>query len=78
MLKRYGQAELDKDPKIIIDTIHSVKGDEADHVVLYSKGNYPSNFHNKTREDKTNERKVWYQVQQEQKSLYIYYEQTII
>ena len=60
LLKRYGQAELDKDPKIIIDTIHSVKGDEADHVVLYSKGNYPSNFHNKTREDKTNERKVWY------------------
>jgi superfamily I DNA/RNA helicase len=60
LLKRYGQAELDKDPKIIIDTIHSVKGDEADHVVLYSKGNYPSNFHNKSREDKTNERKVWY------------------
>ena len=78
MLKRYGQAELDKDPK----DYHryytlKVKGDEADHVVLYSKGNYPSNFHNKTREDKTNERKFGTQVQQEQKSLYIYYEQTI-
>ena len=34
--------------------------DEADNVLLYSKGNYPSNFHTKNKEGKTNERKVWY------------------
>ena len=60
LLKRYGQQELDADPKIIIDTIHSVKGGEADHVVLYAKANYPSNFKTKSREEKTNEKKVWY------------------
>tara|TARA_R100000322_G_scaffold118579_1_gene76644 strand:+ start:1058 stop:2701 length:1644 start_codon:yes stop_codon:yes gene_type:complete len=60
LLRRYGQKQLDEDPKIIIDTIHSVKGDEADNVLLYSKGNYPSNFHTKNKEGKTNERKVWY------------------
>ena len=60
LLKRYGQKELDSPPQIIIDTIHSVKGGEADHVVLYSKANYPSNFKTKSREEKTNEKKVWY------------------
>ena len=60
LLKRYGQKELDNPPQIIIDTIHSVKGGEADHVVLYSKANYPSNFKTKSREEKTNEKKVWY------------------
>ena len=60
LLKRYGQKELDNPPKIIIDTIHSVKGGEADHVVLYAKANYPSNFKTKSREEKTNEKKVWY------------------
>jgi superfamily I DNA/RNA helicase len=60
LLKRYGQKELDNPPNIIIDTIHSVKGGEADHVVLYSKANYPSNFRTKSRDEKTNEKKVWY------------------
>jgi superfamily I DNA/RNA helicase len=60
LLRNYGQEELDQDPKIIIDTIHSVKGDEADHVVMYSKGNYASDFGHKKRDDKTDERKVWY------------------
>ena len=60
LLKRYGQAELNKDPVIIIDTIHSVKGDEKDNVVLYGKGNYPSSFKHKNSEEKINERKVWY------------------
>jgi superfamily I DNA/RNA helicase len=60
LLRRYGQKELDVEPKIIIDTIHSVKGDEADHVVMYSKTNYPSNFKTKNKSDKTDERKVWY------------------
>ena len=60
LLRRYGQAELDKDPRITIDTIHSVKGGEANNVVLYSKGNYPSHYNNKNKEEKINEKKVWY------------------
>jgi len=30
--------------KIIIDTIHQVKGGEADNVVLASKCNFPSHY----------------------------------
>jgi len=60
LLRRYGQKELDKDPLITIDTIHSVKGGEANHVVLYSKGNYPSDYKNKNKQEKSDERKVWY------------------
>ena len=60
LLRRYGQKELDKDPLITIDTIHSVKGGEANHVVLYSKGNYPSDYNNKNKQEKSDERKVWY------------------
>jgi hypothetical protein len=37
LLKRYKQSKLDEAPNVIIDTIHSVKGDEANHVLLYSK-----------------------------------------
>ena len=44
----------------IIDTIHSVKGGEANHVVLYGKGNFPSNFKSKTKQEKIDEKKVWY------------------
>ena len=60
LLKRYGQETLDEDPKIIIDTIHSVKGGEANHVVLYSKCNSLADFRNKNREGRSNEKKVWY------------------
>ena len=60
LLRRYGQKELDKDPLITIDTIHSVKGGEANHVVLYGKGNYPSDFDNKNKQEKSDEKKVWY------------------
>jgi superfamily I DNA/RNA helicase len=60
LLRTYGQKELDKDPLITIDTIHSVKGGEANHVVLYSKGNYPSDYDNKNKQEKSDERKVWY------------------
>ena len=56
LLRRYGQKQLDEDPKIIIDTIHSVKGDEADNVILYSKGNYPANFRTKNKDGKINEK----------------------
>ena len=60
LLRRYGQKELDKDPLVTIDTIHSVKGGEANHVVLYSKGNYPSDYETKNKQEKSDERKVWY------------------
>ena len=53
LLKRYGQKELDQPPKIIIDTIHSVKGGEAHNVVLYGKANYPSNYQTKSKKEKT-------------------------
>ena len=39
--------DLTKPPKIIIDTIHQVKGGEADNVVLSSKCNFPSHFDKK-------------------------------
>ena len=60
LLRRYGRQQLDDTPKIIIDTIHSVKGGEANHVVLYGKGNFPSNFKSKTKQEKIDEKKVWY------------------
>jgi len=60
LLRRYGQKELDKDPYIIIDTFHSVKGGEAENVVMYSKANYPANYHTKSKQEKANEKKVWY------------------
>jgi len=60
LLRRYGRQQLDDAPKIIIDTIHSVKGGEANHVVLYGKGNFPSNFKSKTKQEKIDEKKVWY------------------
>ena len=60
MLKRYKQTKLDEPPNVIIDTIHSVKGDEANHVLLYSKANWPSSYRHKDKSEKSNEKKVWY------------------
>ena len=60
LLKRYGQKTLDDSPKIIIDTIHSVKGGEADNVLLYSKTNWPSAFSNKNLEEQSDEKRVYY------------------
>ena len=60
LLKRYGQEHLNEEPKIIIDTIHSVKGGEADHVVLASKNDYASDFSRKNKHDQSGERKVYY------------------
>tara|TARA_A100001015_G_scaffold242361_1_gene276890 strand:+ start:2053 stop:3678 length:1626 start_codon:yes stop_codon:yes gene_type:complete len=60
LLKRYGQKQLNADPQIVIDTIHSVKGGEADNVLIYSKGNYPSSFSNKNTEEKSDEKRVYY------------------
>ena len=60
LLKRYGQKMLDDEPQIIIDTIHSVKGGEANNVLLYSKANWPSNFYNKNIDERSDERRVIY------------------
>jgi len=60
LLKNYGQKALDKEPQIIIDTIHSVKGGEADNVLLYSKTNWPSAFSHKNREEQSDEKRVYY------------------
>ena len=60
LLQRYGQKALDSDPKIIIDTIHSVKGGEADNVLLYSKANWPASFSHKNVEEQSDEKRVIY------------------
>ena len=52
--------DLSKPPKITIDTIHQVKGGEADNVVLASKCNFPSHFDKKNIEEKVKELRVWY------------------
>ena len=51
---------LDTKARIIVDTIHSVKGSEADHVVICSKANWPSHFERKSKEEKVKELRVWY------------------
>ena len=51
---------LSEPPKIIIDTIHQVKGGEADNVVLSSKCNFPSHYENKNLKEKVKELRVWY------------------
>ena len=61
LLQRYGQKSLDNEPQIIIDTIHSVKGGEANNVVLYSKTNWPASYVNKKNaNDKSDEKRVYY------------------
>jgi superfamily I DNA/RNA helicase len=52
--------DLNQPPKIIIDTIHQVKGGEADNVVLSSKCNFPSHFEKKNLAEKIKELRVWY------------------
>jgi len=60
LLERYGQKTLDEEPDIIIDTIHSVKGGEANNVLLYSKANWPSAFVNKNNTQQSDEKRVIY------------------
>jgi superfamily I DNA/RNA helicase len=60
LLKRYGQEQLDKRPQIIIDTIHSVKGGEAYHLIVSAKNDYASDFNRKNKQDKIDELKVYY------------------
>ena len=52
--------DLSQPPKIIIDTIHQVKGGEADNVVLASKCNFPSHYDKKNLQEKVKELRVWY------------------
>jgi len=51
---------LKESAKITVDTIHAVKGGEADHVVLLSKSNWPAHYENKNLQDKIKELRVWY------------------
>ena len=60
LLKNYGQKKLSQDPEIIIDTIHSVKGGEANNVLIYSKTNYASTFDRKSKDEKADEKRVYY------------------
>jgi superfamily I DNA/RNA helicase len=60
LLKKYGQKRLNEEPNIIIDTIHSVKGGEANNVLIYSKTNWPASFAHKTKEEKSDEKRVYY------------------
>jgi len=46
--------------------------------VLYSKGNYPSDYDNKNKQEKSDERKVWYTgATRARKTFTFYYELTI-
>jgi hypothetical protein len=60
LLKRYGQDALNNEPSILIDTIHSVKGGEANNVLIYSKANWLSDFNNKSKLEKSDESRVYY------------------
>ena len=73
LLKNYGQKVLNSKPEIIIDTIHSVKGGEANHVCIYSKTNYPAAFSHKNKDEKSDEKRVYYTgVTRAKKSLHIF------
>jgi DNA helicase II / ATP-dependent DNA helicase PcrA len=45
---------------MVVDTIHSIKGGEADHVVLYEKTNWIASIQNKIGLEKSSEYRVWY------------------
>jgi len=60
LLKNYGHKKLSSEPDIVIDTIHSVKGGEANNVLIYSKTNYASTFDRKNRDEKSDEKRVYY------------------
>ena len=45
---------------MVVDTIHSIKGGEADHVVLYEKTNWIASIQNKIGLEKNSEYRVWY------------------
>jgi len=51
---------MDEDPRILIDTIHSIKGDEADHILLYEKSSYAASIYRKNSKAVSSEYRVWY------------------
>jgi len=51
---------MDEDPRILIDTIHSIKGDEADHIVLYEKSSFAASIYRKSSKEVSSEYRVWY------------------
>ncbi len=46
--------------RLTIDTIHSIKGGEADHVCVYEKANWPAHFGHKVGLARSSEARVWY------------------
>jgi superfamily I DNA/RNA helicase len=54
------EVNLEERAPILIDTIHQVKGGEADNVILSSKCNFPSHYERKSLSDKIQELRVWY------------------
>ena len=54
------EVNLDERAPILIDTIHQVKGGEADNVILSSKCNFPSHYERKSLLNKIQELRVWY------------------
>ena len=53
-------ADIIKNSEMIVDTIHSIKGGEADHVVLYEKTNWVASIQNKVGFERSSEYRVWY------------------
>ena len=49
-----------KNSEMVVDTIHSIKGGEADHVVLYEKSNWVASIQNKIGLERSSEYRVWY------------------
>ena len=69
--------DLDMASRITIDTIHSVKGGEADHVCLFEKANWPAHFGHKVGIARSSEARVWYVgVTRAKKELNIIYAKT--
>jgi len=58
LINSYG--DLNNKSNIIVDTIHAVKGGEADNVVLMAKANWPSHYERKNLQEKVKELRVWY------------------
>ena len=52
--------DLNLSSRLTIDTIHSIKGGEADHVCVYEKANWPAHFGHKVGLARSSEARVWY------------------
>ena len=52
--------DIVKNSEMIVDTIHSIKGGEADNVVIYEKTNWVAHIQNKIGFERSSEFRVWY------------------